>query len=200
CYVGVLLGVTFSSACSSSQDRSASSARRSSTTSRAIHQSLRHVSLPNLSSAGESARNQINDRYALLMTKGDNPDASGLDLATAYGELGKILTAAEYFEAAEPCFLHAPDLQPTEIRWPYYLGHLHRYRNSPDKAAPFFEQSLRLQPDDVPALVWLGEMYLAQNKPDAAEPAFTRALSLQSQSAAAQAGLRRGALAKPEDS
>jgi tetratricopeptide (TPR) repeat protein len=183
-------------ACSSSQDRSAASAPASSTTSRATRQTLRHVSLPNLSNTGESARNQINDRYALLMTKVDNPDASALDLASAYGELGKILMAAEYFEVAEPCFLNAQELQPTEIRWPYYLGHLQRYRNSPDKAAPFFEQSLRLQPDDVPSLIWLGDMYLTQNRPDAAGPPFEKALSLQPQSAAAQAGLGRVALAK----
>jgi tetratricopeptide (TPR) repeat protein len=130
------------------------------------------------------------------MTKVDNPNASALDLATAYGEVGKILTAAEYFEAAEPCFLNAQELQPTEIRWPYYLGHLYRYRNSPDKAAPFFEQSLRLQPDDVPSLIWLGEMYLTQSRPDAAEPPFEKALSLRPQSAVAQAGLGRVALAK----
>jgi tetratricopeptide (TPR) repeat protein len=119
-------------------------------------------------------------------------------LAAAYGELGKILAAAEYFDAAEPCYLNAQALQPTEIRWPYYLGQLARSRNEPAKAVPFFEQSLRLQPDDVPSLIWLGEMYLTQNRSDAAEPLFTKALSLQPQSAAALSGLGRAALANKD--
>jgi tetratricopeptide (TPR) repeat protein len=141
-------------------------------------------------------RNQINERYAVLMTKVDNRETSALELATAYGDLGRILTAAEYFDAAEPSFLNAQALQPTDMRWPYYLGHLQRYRNDPTKAMPFLEQSLRLQPDDVPSLIWLGELHLTQNNPDAAEPLFEKAASLQPQSAAALSGLGRVALAK----
>jgi tetratricopeptide (TPR) repeat protein len=181
-------------ACSPSQDRPSSSTPSS--TGRTQRPSLRPVSLPDLASTGESARAQIRERYESLRQKIDNTEIPALELATAYGDLGKVLAAAEYFDAAEPCFLNAQALQPTEIRWPYYLGQLARSRNEPAKAVPFFEQSLRLQPDDVPSLIWLGEMHLKQNRPDAAEPLFTKALSHQPQSAAALSGLGRAALAK----
>ena len=162
-------GVIFSSACSS-QDRAGSSPPSS--TGRTQRPSLRPVSLPDLTSAGESARAQIRERYESLRQKIDNTEVPALELATAYGDLGKVLAAAEYIDAAEPCFLNAQALQPTEIRWPYYLGQLARSRNEPAKAVPFFEQSLRLQPDDVPSLIWLGEMHLTQNRPDAARAAL----------------------------
>ena len=45
---------------------------------------------------------------------------------------------------------------PDDVRWPYYLAHLYRLRNEPEKSATFFEQALQLRPDDVAALVWLG--------------------------------------------
>ncbi|PYR26714.1 MAG: hypothetical protein DMF98_08100, partial [Acidobacteria bacterium] len=46
------------------------------------------------------------------------------DLGAAYGELGKLLMAATYFDAAEVCYLNAQTLAPIDMRWPYYLGHL----------------------------------------------------------------------------
>jgi tetratricopeptide (TPR) repeat protein len=188
----VLSGVIFSCACSS-EDRAGSPTP---STGHRQRPPLRMVSLPDLTSAGESARAQIRERYESLRPKIDNTEVPALELATAYGDLGKILAAAEYFDAAEPCFLNAQALQPTDMRWPYYLGHLQRYRNDPAKAMPFLEQSLRLQPDDVPSLIWLGELHLTQNSPDAAEPLFDKAASLQPQSAAALSGLGRVALAK----
>jgi tetratricopeptide (TPR) repeat protein len=192
----VLLVVIFSSACSPSQDRAGSSTPSS--TARTQRPSLRPVSLPDLTSAGEAAQAKIRERYESLLPKIGTTEVPALELAAAYGDLGKVLTAAEYFDAAEPCFLNAQTLQPTEVRWPYYLGQLARSRNEPAKAVPFFEQSLRLQPDDVPSLIWLGEMHLTQNRPDAAEPLFTKAVSLQPQSAAALSGLGRAALANKD--
>jgi tetratricopeptide (TPR) repeat protein len=157
---------------------------------------LRPVALPDLASASESVQAQIRERYAVLKTKIDNPSTPTVDLAAAFGDMGKLFIAAEYLDAAEPCFVNAQSLQPTEMRWPYYLGHIERLRNEPAKAAAFFEHALRLQPDHVPSLIWLGEMSLAQNRSDAAESPFTRALSLEPRSAAALYGLGRVALAR----
>ena len=99
--------------------------------------------------------------------------------------------AAEYRDAAEPCFLNAQALMPSDRRWPYYLAHLYRLRNEPAKSAAFFEKALQLRPDDVAALVWLGGVYLLQGRPEPAEPLFTKALSLQPRLAAALFGLGR---------
>ena len=155
---------------------------------------LKPVSVPDMSSAAESVRMQVRERYAALELKIADARTPSSDLADAYGEIGKLFVAGEYLDAAEPCFVNAQAVAPTDMRWPYYLGHVQRFRNEPAKAAPFFEQALRLQPDDVASLVWLGEMYLAQGRYDAAEPLFAKALSLQPRTGAALYGLGRVAL------
>jgi tetratricopeptide (TPR) repeat protein len=149
---------------------------------------LRAIPLPDLSSAEPSARDQINVAYASLTSKKDD--------GNAYGEMGKLLLAAEYLEAAESCFLNAEALAPREPRWPYYLGHLYKARAEAEKSAAAFERARGLQPDDVPTLVWLGRAYLDEDHPELAEPVFSKALSLQGRSAAAMSGLGRVALAK----
>jgi tetratricopeptide (TPR) repeat protein len=141
-------------------------------------------------------QDQLRERHASLTLKIENGATPAAELANEYGETGKLLMAAEYRDAAEPCFLNAQALAPGDARWPYYLAHLYRLRNEPEKSATFFEQALQLQPDDVAALVWLGGLYLVQGRPEAAEPLFTKALTRQPRLAAALSGLGRTALAR----
>jgi len=159
-------------------------------------QQLLPVSLPDLSHAAKPVQDQLRERYASLTLKIESGDTPANELGNEYGEMGKLLMAAEYRDAAEPCFLNAQALVPGDARWPYYLAHLYRLRNEPEKSARFFEKALQLQPDHVAALVWLGGLYLLQGRPEAAEPLFTKALSLQPRLAAALSGLGRVALAK----
>ena len=158
----------------------------------------RPVSLPDVSRAADSVQEQLRARYASLKLTADNSNTPAAVLGNEYGEMGKLLMAAEYRDAAEPCFLNAQALMPSDIRWPYYLAHLYRLRGEPAKSAAYFESTLRLQPDDVAALVWLGGMYLVQGRPEAAEPLFTRALVLRPHLGAALFGLGRTALANKE--
>jgi tetratricopeptide (TPR) repeat protein len=157
--------------------------------------SLRPVTLPDISSAAEPVQKQIRDRYQSLQAALDRKDQPR-ELVTAFGEMGKLFIAAEYYDAAEACLRNAQQLAPDDMRWPYFLGHVYRYRSEPAKAAPLFEQALARAPDDVPSLVWLAEMNLAQNRPDAAEEPLKKAQSLNSSSGAVLYGLGRVALAK----
>src|SRR5713226_8077947 len=129
---------------------------------------LRPVSLPDLSRMSESVRRQVREGYSSLALKIENPGTTTADLGNAYGEMGKLFMAAEYLDAAEACYLNAQTLMPSEMRWPYYLGHLYRKRGDPAKSAAFLERTLQLQPADVATMVWLGDVYLAQGRPEAA--------------------------------
>jgi tetratricopeptide (TPR) repeat protein len=122
--------------------------------------------------------------------------AAPAELGDAYGDLGLILMASEYYEAAASCYLTAQALVPDDARWPYYLGHLYRIKGEAAKAAAFFSRALELQPEDTPTLIWLGEMHLDQDRPDKAEPLFLRALSRDPSSAAALSSAGRAALGK----
>ena len=154
------------------------------------------IEMPDVSRLAKPVQAQIRERHAALMAKLEDRSTSATDLADAYGALGLVLMAAEYYEAAASCYLNAQALVPDAARWPYYLGHLYRIKGDAAKAAEFFSRALEAQPGDIATLIWLGEIYLDRGEPDRAEPLFVQALAASSSSAAALAGAGRTALAK----
>jgi tetratricopeptide (TPR) repeat protein len=154
------------------------------------------VVLPDLSRMEPSVQQQMRGRSEALASKVERPGTAPIELAEAYGEVGNLLLAAEYTEAAEAYYLHAEALAPNDMRWPYYLGHVFRLRGDLAKSAAAFERALRLQPNDVAALVWLGNVRLDEGQPDVAASLFTQALSLQPRLVAALFGAGRAALAR----
>jgi len=58
---------------------------------------------------------QVRERYAAL-TQAKEHAATDAELSTAFGRYGMVLQAAEYFDAAEPCYLNAQRLAPDEMR------------------------------------------------------------------------------------
>ena len=159
--------------------------------------SIQPIALPDISRADQAVQTQIRERFQVLQAAIERK-APPSELATAYGEMGKLFMAAEYYDAAEACLTNAGQLDPNEVAWPYFLGHVFRYRSDPARAATFFEQVLARAPSDVPALIWLAEMDLVQNKPDAAAAPLMKAQSLDPSSGAVQYGLGRVALAKQQ--
>ena len=113
-----------------------------------------------------------------------------------YGEYAMLLQAAEYYEAAEPAYLNAQDLTPSDARWPYYLGHLYKSIGQTAKSIQSFERALQRNPSEIATLIWLGRLYLEQGKPDEAEPLFERAAQLPPRNVAVMAGLGQAALAR----
>ena len=155
---------------------------------------LKPVTLPDVSGASAPVQQQIRDRYATLQVTIGRADVAEGEMAVAFGDMGSLFTAAEYYDAAEVCFENARTLAPRDRRWPYFLGHVYRLENDPAKAISAFEQALALSPDEVPVLIWLADMHLAENRPEAAEPLLTRAQSLEQESGAVRFGLGRVAL------
>lgn len=158
---------------------------------------LRPVTLPDFSGMEASVREQMRARSSSLTATIERP-AKAADLGAAYGELGKLLMAATDFDTAEVCYLNAQTLAPTDMRWPYYLGHLYKATGALAKSVASFEKALHLQPNDVATMVWLGDVYLARGRTDAAEPLFTKALTLDPNSAAAHFGAGRVALERKD--
>ena len=156
------------------------------------------VSLPDVAKMTPSVQRQIQRSHASLSAQIVNPQTATASLAEAYGELGKLLMAADYPDAAEPCFIDANRLATSDRRWPYYLAHLYRKHGDLDKATTFFQQALQLHPDDVDTLVWLGDLALTQGRPAEAELRFARALELEPTSLSARFGLGRAALARQD--
>src|SRR5690349_12449142 len=134
---------------------------------------LQAVVLPDLSAMAPAAQKQVRDTYAAVQAASNVNAASPVDLSAAYGQLGKLLMAAQFPEAAEASFANAQSLDPTDYRWPYYLAHLARTQGDLQKARGLFERAIALRPDDVAAHVWLGDAYLSLGMPDEADAEFT---------------------------
>lgn len=157
---------------------------------------LQPVALPDLSRVDRAVQAQARERYAALTGKMQRADTPIDDLASAYGALGMLLQAAEYYDAAEPCYLNAQTLAPNEVRWPYYAAHIYKSRGETAKAEAAFTRVLALRPDDFATLVWLGRLNVDVGRPEAAEPLFAKALTIMPRSVAALAGLGGVALAR----
>lgn len=152
--------------------------------------------MPDVSRLAKSVQAQIRERHSALMVKREDRNTSAAELADAYGALGLVLMAAEYYEVAASCYLTAQALVPDAARWPYYLGHLYRIKGDAARAVEFFSRALEAHPGDIATLIWLGEIYLNWGEPDRAEPLFLQALAGSPTSAAALAGAGRASLAK----
>ena len=153
------------------------------------------VSLPDLSRLAAPAAAQVRARYRTVQGALES-DAPADEIANAYGALGLILMAAEYFDSAAVSYRHAEALALRDPRWPYYLGHLHRMTEERGAAIAAFERALTLRPSDVPTLVWLGRARLDEGRPDLAERQFRQAAAFDPHAAAALAGAGRAALAR----
>jgi tetratricopeptide (TPR) repeat protein len=154
------------------------------------------IPLPDLARSPASVRTQIGSAYEQLQTRIAAPGAADSEIGQAYGEMGRLFMAAEYYEAAASCLVRARTLQPGDARWSYLLGHLSRLTNDPSSAVRWFSDTVQVRPHDVAALVWLGTTYLDLGRADDAAPLFERALAEQPRLVSARGGLGRAALAR----
>jgi len=151
--------------------------------------------MPDISGAAPAVQSQLREAYAAMQQKVSATSSAG-ERAAAYGDMGRLFLATEFLDSAETCFLNAQTLEPADPRWPYFLAHIHRRKNEPDKAAALFERVLALEPNHVAALIWLGDMRLVEGRPDAAEAPLAKALTLAPREAAALDRAGRAALAR----
>ena len=156
---------------------------------------IRPIALPNLATAPAPLQQLVRDRHAAAEKAGTSPTPDAAR-GRAYGELGMVLMAAEYFAEAETALVDAEVLAPEEFRWPYYLGHLYRRIGDAGKATSAFERAVKANGMYGPALVWLGTAYLDQGRPEAADPLFEQALMRDPKMVAALLGRGRAALAR----
>jgi tetratricopeptide (TPR) repeat protein len=160
---------------------------------------LQPIPLPDLSKVEPTVQTQIRSQQDGVTRALESSASSVVDRANAFGEVGKLLMAAQLPDAAEANFRAAQTLDPSDYRWPYYLAQLARSQGDLQKAVRLFERVLQLKPEDVDTLVWLGDTDLAVGNAGAAEPLFTKALELDPNSVSARFGLGRTALAKNDN-
>ncbi len=148
--------------------------------------SLRETMPPVMSGVEPSLQERIRAAYASLTSARRCRTTSDVELGRAYGQVGKLLLAAELYDQAEPHLLNARALEPRRAR----VAVLPRARVSIEVPAPtrrsrISRKSFGLKSDHVPSLVWLGTLHADSGRADLAEPLLTKAVSLDPRSAAA---------------
>jgi tetratricopeptide (TPR) repeat protein len=172
--------------CSSSDRPSASPPQRK----------ILEVTLPDLSRMDPSVQEQVRQGYQSMLDIVKKPGATDEERGRAYGNVGMLLQAGEYYDAAEPAYLNAQALMPQEPRWPYFLAHLYKSEGNTAKSIELFNRVLEISPNDVPTMIWLGRGYLDQGQADKAKPLFERARQLAPQVPSVLVGLGQAALAR----
>lgn len=165
--------------------------------SRATSTAAREVTLPpDLSGLDESVQMQVKQRYVEMLDATERAGATAAERAQAYGRMGMVLHAGEFYEAAVPAYLNAQDLAPQELRWPYYLARLRLSLGDTEGAIVAYRRALESHPNDVPTLVGLGRLHLDRGEADEAAPLFERAYQVAPRTLAVLAGLGQTALAR----
>jgi len=112
--------------------------------------------------------------------------------AEAWGKLGMVLVVHDFRAQANFCLAQAEQLDPNDLRWPYYqaLGAL--IVADAEGGLPKLERAVALCGDDFDApRVRLAELLLSQNQLDEAEKHFRRLLEHNAHHPRAQLGLAR---------
>src|SRR4051812_34218806 len=62
------------------------------------------VSLPDLSRTEKGVQQQLGEQYRSLTSQIENRSTPPAELSEAYGRMGNLFLAADYFDAAEACY------------------------------------------------------------------------------------------------
>jgi tetratricopeptide (TPR) repeat protein len=159
---------------------------------------LSPIPQPDLSSLKDAVRQQIDAAQAALRAASQKSGVSHEELAKAYGQMGKVYQAYNFFDAGAVCYQNADLLAPGEYAWPYYLGRLYEDNGHIKRAIASLEIARQLRPNNPWVLLSLGDAYLKNGELNRAATQFQQVLALDHSSAGAMAGLGKAALAKKD--
>ena len=99
--------------------------------------------------------------------------------AQAWGRLGMVFDVHELDPEAITAYTRAEELDPKDVRWPYFLGRLQAIRGQdPEAAAGSLQRALALRSEYVPAHLRLAEVRARMGRESEAEASYREALRL----------------------
>ena len=96
--------------------------------------------------------------------------------ADAWGQLGMVLLAHEYYQQASECFIQAAKRDPKNMLWLYYDA-LTCFRVYPNRAIGLLEKAVAINELDTAIRLLLGDLLLEEGRLDEAERHLTQALT-----------------------
>jgi tetratricopeptide (TPR) repeat protein len=125
-------------------------------------QGLAAVPVPRLELLEQAVADQLAAARSTVAAAAGGADRRGL--AEAYGALGQICHAYEFFDAADAAYGNASRLAPGDARWLHLAGALAQQTGRLEEAADRFSAVLRLDPDQREAAVRRAQVYLGLNR------------------------------------
>ncbi|MFQ5526608.1 MAG: tetratricopeptide repeat protein [Thermoanaerobaculia bacterium] len=117
----------------------------------------------------------------------------------AWGRFGMVNHAHELWKEAADAYRKAEELDPSDERWPYYLGDvLSVVGTDLDAAEAAFRRAMALKASYGPAHMRLGHVLVSNNKQDEAAGQFQRALELEPELQPAKVALAQIRLAQAQ--
>jgi tetratricopeptide (TPR) repeat protein len=113
----------------------------------------------------------------------------------AWGHLGKVFRAHEFYDEADFCFDRAAELDPREARWPYLIARGPRCTN-PDVARLYLERAVERSGTELVPRLALGEILYETGRPEDARRQFLAVIEQSGDDPRAHLGLGRIALAQ----
>jgi tetratricopeptide (TPR) repeat protein len=110
--------------------------------------------------------------------------------AAAWGKLAMNLDVHDFENEAIPIYKEAATLDPSDVRWPYFISIL-LAKTGDQQSLDWFERAHKIKPDYVPLLVNNGNALFQFNKNDQAADKYQQALSYDPKCAQAFFGLAR---------
>ena len=147
----------------------------------------------NLPQMDPPVQQQFHDLKAELEKASNRKDRS-----RAQGKLGQWFHAYQMLRSATVAYGNARQLDPDEIRWPYYLGVVHQRLGELETARAYFDEVFLLDANHLTSLVRRAEIDLSEGRIEEAVVLFDRALEVDAQGLRALVG-RAAAAREQED-
>lgn len=144
---------------------------------------LETIELPNLDGVETVVAGQIESAIQSVRRVIASPGRSDDTLASAYGQLGRLLHAYDLLDAAETAYGNASLLAPRILGWKHLQAHSQRQAGRLAAAAASFGAASRINPRYPAAKLWLAEIELLLGASDRAVRVLDEAMELTLESA-----------------
>ena len=107
--------------------------------------------LPDISSAAEPVQKQIRDRFQSLQAALERKASTAGSWRRRLANGKAVHRRPSITTPRDVCLRNAQQLDPGDMRWPYFLGHVFRYRSDPRGRLPLSNRRWRVRRRTCPA-------------------------------------------------
>ena len=112
---------------------------------------LEPVERPRTDSYERPVQEQLRTARETLDRLLEDADADRLQLTAAFGQIGQLYLVYDFWRIARTALANAEELDPTDVRWPYYQAIANTYDGNDQATIAALDRVLRLAPNDLAA-------------------------------------------------